>query len=76
MFFDKDWWWWKQEDMVQNDPVLGAQSVCGILHEDGAMVGMARVNVRRCCICSSLHPLNGENTYLTTWIFLHGPSVV
>ena len=24
-----------------------------ILHEDSAMVGMATVKVRRCCICSS-----------------------
>ena len=27
--FDKDWRWWKQEEMVQDDSVLGAQSVCG-----------------------------------------------
>ena len=48
--------WFK---MIQN---WGCKVFVEVLHEDSAMVGMARVKVRRCCICSSSHALNDENT--------------
>ena len=50
---DKDWRWWKQEDMVQLIQYCGRKVFVGVLHEDSAMVEMARVKVRRYCICSS-----------------------
>ena len=40
----------------------GCKVFVEILHEDIAMVGMVRVKLGRCGICSSWYALNDENT--------------
>ena len=40
----------------------GRKVFLGVLHKDIAMVGMVRVKVGRCGICSSWYALNDENT--------------